>query len=84
MLASRRPPRRSAARIGKVRSRSRRSNDGGRNEEGKVVRAEVHRIAGEIALKSPEQDVAKAKPILIAHSLLRANSKQSPGNYARQ
>jgi hypothetical protein len=44
--------------------------------------AEVHRVAGEIALMSPEPDAAKCKPISSAHSKSRVNSKRSHGNYA--
>ena len=44
--------------------------------------AEVNRIAGEIALKSPEPDAAKAEAISSAHSRLRVSSKQNPGNCA--
>ena len=45
--------------------------------------AEVNRIAGEIALKSPEPDAAKAqKRISSARSRSRVSSKQNPGNYA--
>ncbi len=46
--------------------------------------AEVHRIAGEIALKSLAPIQKKRKRILIARSRLPVNNKQSPGNYARQ
>ena len=47
--------------------------------------AEVYRIAGEIALMSPEPDAAKAqKRISSARSRSRVNSKQSPGNSAPQ
>ena len=38
-----------------------RSDDGGGNNQGKWCEAEVNRIAGEIALKSPEPDAAKAE-----------------------
>ena len=45
--------------------------------------AELHRIAGEIALKSPEPDAAKARSaISSAPSRSRANNKPSPGNSA--
>ena len=44
--------------------------------------AEVYRIAGEIALKSPEPDAAKAEAISSARSLSRVSSRQSPGNCA--
>ena len=43
--------------------------------------AEVYRIAGEIALKSPEHDAAKAE-MYFEHSPSRADSKQNPGNFA--
>jgi tetratricopeptide (TPR) repeat protein len=46
--------------------------------------AEVHRIAGEIALKSLVPDAEKQKRILIAHSQWRGGSKQNPGNCAPQ
>jgi predicted ATPase len=42
--------------------------------------ADLHRIAGEVALKSPETDAAKAEAILSVHSPSRVNSKQSAGN----
>jgi hypothetical protein len=35
-------------------------NDGDRNNKAKIVRADVLRIAGKIALMSPERDAAKA------------------------
>jgi tetratricopeptide (TPR) repeat protein len=50
----------------------------------KWCEAEVHRIAGEIALKSPGLIWKKQKGILIAHSLARVSSKQSGGNCARR
>ena len=41
--------------------------------------ADLHRIAGEVALKSPEPDAAKAESVILSvHSLSRVNSKQSP------
>ena len=46
--------------------------------------AEVHRIAGEIALRSPEQDAAKANHISSVRSRSRVRSRQNPGNYAQQ
>jgi predicted ATPase len=39
----------------------RRSDEDDRNKQGTGVRAEINRVAGEIALKSPEQDAAKAQ-----------------------
>ena len=44
--------------------------------------AEVNRIAGEIALMSPEPDAAKQKPISSARLRSRERSRQSPGNCA--
>jgi len=44
--------------------------------------AEICRVAGEIALKSPEPDAAKPKDISSVHSPSRASSKQNPGNCA--
>ena len=46
--------------------------------------AEVNRIAGEIALKSPEPDAAKAEAYFERALTSRVNSKQNPGNYARR
>jgi hypothetical protein len=46
--------------------------------------AEVQRMAGEIALKSPEPDAAKAEVYLSARSGSRASSRQNPGNFARR
>ena len=47
--------------------------------------AEIHRIAGEITLKSPNYRVrGKLKRISRRHSRLRASSKQSPWNSAPQ
>ena len=46
--------------------------------------AEVHRIAGEIALKSPSRTRRKRKRISSVRSRSRARSKQSPGNCARR
>jgi hypothetical protein len=45
-----------------------------------LCEAEVHRVAGEIAMLSPEQDMAKR--ISSAHWPSRISSKQSPGNSA--
>ena len=39
----------------------RRSDDSGGDNQGNVVRGEIHRTAGEIALMSPEPDAAKAQ-----------------------
>ena len=44
--------------------------------------AEVNRIAGEIALKSPERNGESAKPISSALSPSPANNKPNPGNSA--
>ena len=44
--------------------------------------ADIHRIAGEIALMSPEPDARKAQAISSARSRSRANNKPSPGNSA--
>jgi hypothetical protein len=44
--------------------------------------AEVNRIAGEIALLSPNTTLRKLKPISSARLRSRASSKQSPGNSA--
>ena len=46
--------------------------------------AEFNRIAGEIALRSPEPDAAKAKAISSARSQSPASNKPSPGNFAPQ
>ena len=46
--------------------------------------AEINRIAGEIALMSPEPDAAKAEAYFERRSRSRVNSKQSPGNSAPQ
>ena len=47
--------------------------------------AEVHRIAGEIALKSPEPDAAKARSVFRARARGCArSSRQSPGSCARR
>ena len=50
--------------------------------EEKWCEAEVNRIAGEIALMSPEPDVAKRKHISNARSLSHASNKPNPGNSA--
>ena len=50
----------------------------------RVWEAEIHRIAGEIALLSPERDAAKEKGVLSLRSRLRVSSKQNPGNCAQQ
>jgi hypothetical protein len=47
-----------------------------------IWEAEIHRTAGEIALKSPEPDTAKLKRISTARSRLLANNKPNPGNSA--
>ena len=46
--------------------------------------AEINRMAGEIALGSPQPDTSKAERISSARSRLRASSRQSPGNCARR
>jgi len=46
--------------------------------------AEVNRMAGEIALKSPERDTAKAKAYFDRALEARASSKQSHGNCSRR
>ena len=46
--------------------------------------AEVNRVAGEIALKSPEPNAAKARATSSARSRSRASSKPNPGNSAPQ
>ena len=46
--------------------------------------AEVYRMAGEIALLSPEPEKAKAERISTERSQLRASSRQSHGNCAPQ
>ena len=45
-----------------------RSDDGGGNNQGKWCESEVNRIAGEIALKSPEPDAAKAEAYFRARA----------------
>ena len=46
--------------------------------------ADVHRTAGEIALKSPEPNAAKAEHISSVRSRSRVSNKQSPSNCARR
>ncbi len=46
--------------------------------------AEVHRVAGEVALKSPEPMRRKRKRISNVRSRLRGRSGRSPGNCARR
>jgi predicted ATPase len=46
--------------------------------------AEVNRVAGEIALKLPEPDAAKAETFLSVLSVLLESSKQNGGNYAQR
>jgi len=50
----------------------------------KWCEAEVYRTAGEVALKSPEPDAAKAEAYLSARSPLRVNSRRSHGNWSQQ
>ena len=50
----------------------------------KWCEAEVNRIAGEIALKSPEPDAAKAEAYFERALAVARNSRQSPGNCARR
>ena len=51
----------------------------------KWCEAEVHRIAGEIALMSPEPDAAKARSVFRARARgCACSSRQSPGNCARR
>jgi predicted ATPase len=50
--------------------------------EDKWWEPEVHRIAGEIALKSPEPDAARAEAYFERALRSHANNKQSPGNSA--
>ena len=61
-----------------------RSNDSGRNNQGRMVRSRVDRVAGEIALNSPEPDAAKAEAISSARSPSPVSNKPSPGNSAPQ
>ena len=44
--------------------------------------AELHRIAGEIALRSPQQDPAKAEAYFECALAVARHSKQNPGNSA--
>lgn len=46
--------------------------------------ANVHRIAGEIALMARESDATKAESFLSARSQLHANSRQDRGNCVRR
>ena len=46
--------------------------------------AEVNRIAGEIALRSPKRTRRKRKPTSSARSRLHVNNKPNPGNSAPQ
>ena len=46
--------------------------------------AEIYRIAGEIALLSPEPDARKPKRISSVRSRLRVGSRQNPGNCVRR
>ena len=46
--------------------------------------AEINRIAGEIALMSPEPDAAKAEAYFERALTLRVSSRQNPGNCARR
>jgi hypothetical protein len=46
--------------------------------------AEVHRIAGEIALMSPEPDAAKAEAYLEQALTVARRQQASPGNGAQQ
>jgi hypothetical protein len=48
-----------------------------------LCEADVHRIAGEIALKSPGTR-PKRRRISSARSRLRISSRQNPGNLVRQ
>ena len=51
----------------------------------RMVEAEINRIAGEVALKSPERGYGESgRRISSARSRLRASSKQSPGNCAQR
>ena len=45
--------------------------------------AEIHRMAGEIVLMSPEPDAAKAEAYFERSLTVARNSKQSPGNCAQ-
>jgi predicted ATPase len=46
--------------------------------------AEVNRFAGEIALLSPEPDVAKAETISLVRLRWRVGNRRSPGNCVRR
>ena len=46
--------------------------------------AEVHRIAGEIALKSPAPDLKEQKRVSITLSRSPVNNKQNPGSSVRR
>ena len=59
-----------------------RSDDGGGNNEGNVVRSRDYRIAGEIALKSSQPDTAKAQGYFERALAIARSSKQNPGNCA--
>jgi predicted negative regulator of RcsB-dependent stress response len=50
----------------------------------RVWEAEVNRVAGQIVLKLPEPDAAKAEAYFQRASQLRASSKPNPGNCAPQ
>ena len=50
----------------------------------KWCEAEIHRIAGEIALMSPEPDAAKAEAYFERALAVAANNKPNPGNSAPQ
>ena len=44
--------------------------------------AEVNRVAGEIALKSPQPDAAKAEAYFERALSVQGSSKPNPGNFA--
>jgi predicted ATPase len=48
----------------------------------KWCEAEVHRVAGEIALMLPEPDAPKAEAHFMRAIAVPANSKRNPGNSA--
>ena len=50
----------------------------------KWCEAEVNRVAGEIALKSPQPDAGKAEAYFERALAVAQNSRQNPGNCARQ
>ncbi len=57
-----------------------RSDDGGQNNQGKMVRSRYPSIAGEIALKSPKSDAAKAEAYFErALAVARAQQAKSRG-----